>query len=271
MSFKIIKWIDKKFLFSLFKNLKNNFYYLVKLKLKKKSIINSLENKCAYENKSFIIKNNNKISGLCELYGSDKGYINLNKEKPYPWKSHSYSNFYFNLFNHFKNEIKLLFECGIGSNNPKIISNMGISGKPGASLRVWRDYFKNAQIYGADIDKNCLFQDDRIKTFYVDQLNNESIKEMWKNISKDNFDIIIDDGLHSEDASTSLFFNSFHKLKDGGIYIIEDVHYNYINSLYKKLFSYSPEVIILNDNQRHITEDDSVSMDNNLIIIRKIN
>ena len=147
---------------------------------------------------------------------------------------------------------------------------MGISGKPGASLRVWRDYFKNAQIYGADIDKNCLFQDGRIKTFYVDQLNNESIKEMWKNISKDNFDIIIDDGLHSEDASTSLFFNSFHKLKDGGIYIIEDVHYNYINSLYKKLFSYSPEVIILNDNQRHVTENDSVSMDNNLIIIRKI-
>jgi hypothetical protein len=77
--------------------------------------------------------------------------------------------------------------------------------------------------------------------------------------------------LHSEDASTSLFFNSFNKLKDGGIYIIEDVHYNYINSLYKKLFSYSPEVIILNDNQRHMTENDSMSMDNNLIVIRKTN
>lgn len=271
MFIKIIKWIDKKFFFSLFKKFKINFYYLVKLKLKKILIVNNFENKCNYENKSFIINNNNKISQLCELHGSDKGYVNFNKEKPYPWKSHSYSNFYFNLFNHFKDEIKLLFECGIGSNNPKIFSNMGISGKPGASLRVWKDYFKNAQIYGADIDKNCLFQDDRIKTFYVDQLNNESVKEMWKNISKDNFDIIIDDGLHNEDAATSLFFNSFHKLKDGGIYIIEDVHYNYINSLYKKLFFYNPELIIFNDNQKHMTDNDFVSMDNNLIIIRKIN
>ena len=35
--------------------------------------------------------------------------------------------------------------------------NMTASGKPGASLRVWRDYFNNAQVIGADIDKRILF------------------------------------------------------------------------------------------------------------------
>ena len=43
---------------------------------------------------------------------------------------------------------------------------MNINGKPGASLRAWRDYFENALIYGADIDKNILFKENRINTFF---------------------------------------------------------------------------------------------------------
>ena len=55
-------------------------------------------------------------------------------------------------------------------------------GKPGASLRVFRDYFLNAKIYGADIDKNILFTSDRIFTYYVDQLDEISILSMWNKI-----------------------------------------------------------------------------------------
>ena len=29
---------------------------------------------------------------------------------------------------------------------------MGTSGKPGASVKALRDYFKNSYVYGADID-----------------------------------------------------------------------------------------------------------------------
>jgi hypothetical protein len=35
---------------------------------------------------------------------------------------------------------------------------------------------------------------------------------MWNNIKVDNFDLIIDDGLHSFDAAVTLFNNSFSKL-----------------------------------------------------------
>ena len=90
---------------------------------------------------------------------------------------------------------------------------MTTKGVPGASLRVWRDYFFNALIYGGDIDKNILFEEDRIKTFYVDQLDVTSIKSMWDNIRVNNFDIIIDDGLHEPDANYIFFINSFNKLK----------------------------------------------------------
>jgi hypothetical protein len=71
-----------------------------------------------------------------------------------------------------------VFECGVGTNNPNITSNMGVNGQPGASLRVWRDYFQNAEVFGADIDRGILFEEQRIRTFYVDQTNKDSILEI---------------------------------------------------------------------------------------------
>ena len=46
---------------------------------------------------------------------------------------------------------------------------------------------------------------------------------MWNDIGIKYFDIIIDDGFHSFDAACCLYENSIHKLKKGGIYIIEDI------------------------------------------------
>jgi hypothetical protein len=128
------------------------------------------------------------------------------------------------LFSHFdlKDKPVNLFELGLGTNNTSIKSNMGANGKPGASLRAFADYFTEGNIFGADIDKDILFQTDRIKTFYCDQTNPEVIKEMWSNIPEE-FDIIIDDGLHEAHANITFFENSYHKLKKGGIFIIEDI------------------------------------------------
>ena len=139
---------------------------------------------------------------------------------------------------------------------------MTSSGKPGASLRVWRDYFVNSAVFGADIDKNILFEEDRIKTFYVDQLNENSIKEMWSNINKSDFDIILDDGLHTFEAGVTMFLNSFDKLRKNGIYIIEDVDFIYIKELAEVLSEYNPEIITLYDNN-------AKHQNNNLILIRK--
>jgi hypothetical protein len=254
---KIIISIDKKIFFEFFKNLTQKLF----IKYYQINYIFAKNNKYDYLNIHYYNFKKNILSELCEKYGSDKGYLDITK-KPWGWPAHSYANFYYNLFNDCKNEIKLVFECGIGTNNKKIISNMSTCYKPGASLRVWRDYFKNSLVYGADIDKEILFEEDRIFTFYINQLESRSIKEMCLNINKNNFDIIIDDGLHSYEAAITLFLNSFYKLKKRGIYIIEDVHFNYINKLSKELIKYNPEVILLNDKNAE-------RLDNNLILIRK--
>ncbi len=200
--------------------------------------------------------------------GSDKGYIDLNTPKPFFHQPHSYANFYYNIFNHCKDYIKLVFEVGIGTT-----SSMGTNYKPGASLRVWRDYFFNAQIYGADIDKNILFNnEDRIHTYYVDQLNTNSIKEMWSNIKKKDFGIIIDDGMHTLETNINFFLNSFDKLKKNGIYIIEDVNYKNLNIINEKLKKFKPEIILTNSLQikkPYFISGISMRVSDNLIIFRK--
>lgn len=253
----LIKKIDEKIFFSLLKKF-NNLFYTIFLNL----LLFFLRKKINFINTSYNNYNNNSLTRLCEIYKSDKGSINHNKKTIWGWKSHTYSNYYFSIFNHFKDSVKLVFECGIGTNNPNLESNMSINGKPGASLKVWKKYFKNAKIYGADIDKNILFEEKRIKTYYVDQLNTLSIKAMWKKIGIKNFDIIIDDGLHTADANTNFFLNSFDKMKKNGIYIIEDVHVLELYNLMEKLKKFNPELVVL--------EQDNIKyQNNNLIIIRK--
>jgi hypothetical protein len=78
-------------------------------------------------------------------------------------------------------------------------------------------------IYGADIDTSVLFEEDRIKTFFVDQLNPTAINACYKAIGIDRFDLIIDDGLHTFEAGSTLFLHSIDRLGETGIYIIEDV------------------------------------------------
>jgi hypothetical protein len=182
-----------------------------------------LSQNCDYRYTVFYQKNIlSELSALCDKYGSDKGEI-VTTGHPYNWPSHTYADFYEELFGHCRGCLKNVFECGLGTNNPHVPSNMGISGKPGASLRVWRDYFPNARIYGADIDAKTLFQEERIATFHLDQTSPESIARVWKTVDADEFDLMIDDGLHTFEAGICLFENSFFKLRTSGIYVIEDV------------------------------------------------
>ena len=99
-------------------------------------------------NISFYNHNDNSLTKLCEIYKSDKGSINHKKKGIWGWTAHTYSNYYYSLFNHFKDNVKLVFECGLGTNNPDLQSSMTVNGVPGASLRVWRDYFKMLKFMG---------------------------------------------------------------------------------------------------------------------------
>ena len=201
-------------------------------------------------------KSNETLTNLMNLHGSDKGGKN---------NHHNYSNYYSELFYNNKNNIENFLEIGLGSNNENIPSNMGSDGVPLASLRAWRDFFKNANIFGADVDKSILKNEDRIKTFYVDQTDPKSIEKMFEKIGVKKFDIILEDGLHEFNANICFFENSIKFLQDDGIYIIEDVYYKdqdkFINYFEKTNFNFSIVDIF---HEKNIAN-------NCLIIIRKNN
>jgi SAM-dependent methyltransferase len=141
----------------------------------------------------------------------------------YTWDAHGYTDFYQMLFCNNESKINSVFECGIGTSNLSFPANMGSAGRPGASLRVWRDYFPNAVIYGADIDHDVLFIEERIETFYMNQLDPFSIKSATQKFQDGVFDFMVDDGLHTYEAALTLFLNSNRLLSPGGVYVIEDV------------------------------------------------
>jgi SAM-dependent methyltransferase len=157
-------------------------------------------------------------------YGSDKGRLN------------NYTPVYSALFKERCNQAVRLFELGLGSNNLDVPSNMGVFGLPGASLRGWRELFPHGLVYGADIDRRVLFQEDRIKTFYCDQRDPSSIRALWSYPDlQDGADIIIEDGLHTFEANVAFLEASLQHLRPGGIYVTEDIMWEDVAEWYDRL------------------------------------
>jgi hypothetical protein len=139
------------------------------------------------------------MTPLCELalkYGTDK----------YPW----YTPFYDSLLRDRRDSVRRVLEIGIGT--PEAMSHVP-NYKPGASLRMWRDYFPEASIIGVDIDDRVMFREDRITTHF----------RGYAPASLD-FDLIIDDGSHQAEDQIRDAKDLISRVMRGGYYIIEDVN-----------------------------------------------
>ena len=150
----------------------------------------------------------------------------LAKNKSDKSTTHRYYIFYSYILNKLGIEKELnTLEIGLGTNNPNLVSTMGVDGRPGASLYSFKEYLPNSNIHGADIDKDILFEEDRIKTCYVDQLNSTSFEEIKNKFGDIKYDLIIDDGLHSIGANFNTLLFALENLKENGWVVIEDIIY----------------------------------------------
>lgn len=223
------------------------------------------------QNPDFIVtsgcSSDSYLDQLARRYGSDKGGGERNSLNP-ERAPHNYAGFYSKLFLGRRTQIGRVLECGIGSNDPDIDGFMGENAVGGASLRMWRDYFPNASIVGVDIDPKCMFTDDKISTFVVDQLEPESINAFVAKVSGGGkFDVIIDDGLHTFQAGRTFLEGVAHLLSTDGVYVIEDVHM-------KDLFKWRAYLSSRNDlvaDFVSLSPVQSFRSDNNLIVLRHAN
>ena len=81
-----------------------------------------------------------------------------------------YANFYENWFSKLKNSATNICEIGVES---------------GGSLKSYYDFFQNAQIFGLDINDKSLYNNDRIKTFILDQSKSQDL-DSFSNYCKSN-------------------------------------------------------------------------------------
>jgi hypothetical protein len=133
------------------------------------------------------------------------------------WGTHRYAQHYQRHLQPFKNDSMNLLEIGIGGYSR--------AGQGGASLRMWKHFFPNAQIFGMDIQDKSFVDEDRITTYIGDQSDAGSLIGVATKIGT--LDVIIDDGSHLSPHILTTFETLFPLLREGGIYAIEDTQTSY--------------------------------------------
>ena len=113
----------------------------------------------------------------------------------------------------------------------------------GSSMKMWREYFPNAVIYGFDLFNGALGNGmqfgnadaflkaqrgpdalDRIELIVGDQgVRRDLIKFAAQHVAG-SFDIILDDGGHQMKEQQETLATLFHLVRPGGYFIVEDVH-----------------------------------------------
>ena len=132
----------------------------------------------------------------------------------------------------------------------KKLNILEIGTREGDSLRLWRKYFPNAQIFGVDNDESGKvnnFQAEGITMIMGDGYSDEVVKQLPK------MDIIIDDGPHSLESQLLCLEKYMPRLKKGGQILIEDIaKFEYIDLLEAKYHELGYEKEVVYYDLRHI-------------------
>ena len=137
-----------------------------------------------------------ELSVLAESFGTDKH------------ARHNYCEAYDKLFAPYRHKEIAFLELGVFQ---------------GGSIKMWREWFTQAEIYGVDNGTDLHFVPK------IDLPRTQIIKANTQDISvidalgRKAFDIIIDDAEHHPYAQLKTLWNLWPLLKSGGLYVIEDI------------------------------------------------
>ncbi len=141
---------------------------------------------------------------LAALYGTDK------------FGEHEYTPVYEGLMRAARRRPVRLLEIGVG----------GYAGALGGeSLRMWASYFRRGRVFGVDLYDKTSLSAGRVRVFQCSQVDAPRLAALAQEHGP--FDFIIDDGSHLNAHQIETFGILWPYLKDGGVYIVEDVQTSY--------------------------------------------
>jgi hypothetical protein len=137
------------------------------------------------------------LDALAVRYRTDKSHL-----------THNFAQFYDRYFTELRDRPIKLLEIGIGR---------------GASIRMWKRYFRRAQLFAVESEpRRGKYRFLGAKVYVGRQEDRTFLRSMMDQIGP--VDIIIDDGSHRVDDQQITLGCLFPYLKPGGHYIIEDIH-----------------------------------------------
>lgn len=131
--------------------------------------------------------------------------------------SHFYTRWYEKHLSHLRDEPIRLLEIGVGGYENTLAG--------GESLRMWKEFFPNAKIFGLDIHDKSSLAEERIQLLQGSQNDAYFLRSIGKKHGP--FDIVVDDGSHINSDVIASFLNLFPYVTKTGIYIIEDLQTSY--------------------------------------------
>ena len=100
----------------------------------------------------------------------------------------------------------------------------------GNSVKLWEDYFPNAELHFIDISYDPVQYFSKRSHYHLVDQQNRTALEKFVQETGGAFDIILDDGGHMMQQQIVSFLTLFPHVKKGGMYIIEDLHTSYWSS-----------------------------------------
>jgi len=91
------------------------------------------------------------------------------------------------------------------------------------SVAMWHAYLPNAKLFGVDISDFSSFESDWFRFVRADCGDAAQLQKVV-DLEVD-FDVILDDGSHAAFHQQQTFLRLFPTLKSGGLFIIEDMHW----------------------------------------------
>lgn len=156
------------------------------------------------------------LTFLANQFGSDKGDSVL--------CAHAYTRVYETLLAASRQKPLRLLEIGLvhGHTQDTMKGRLHEVGCP--SLRMWAGYLPQASLFGFDIMDFSALSEPRMRVFQGDQASKSDLATLveW---AGGPFDIIIDDGSHASHHQQITLAALFPHLAPGGLYCIEDLHY----------------------------------------------
>ncbi|OJU80402.1 MAG: hypothetical protein BGO10_05755 [Chlamydia sp. 32-24] len=125
---------------------------------------------------------------------------------------HDYTKVYSKYFAPIRNKRIKLLEIGVFEGN---------------GVKMWEQYLPNADLHFVDITFAYLKYFSLRSKYYL--ANQENPVDLTRVVIEagGNFDVIIDDGGHTMNQQLVSFHTLFPHVKNGGMYIIEDLHTSY--------------------------------------------